>query len=469
MSIADISKYYTLTDITINPNQMFLDPYNPRILMDCNWDIAIDDRNICDQNIQENIVNIITKNQHHVSHLVDSITSKGFIPQGNSIIVRKIAEERYLVVEGNRRTTAIKHILSGGSPKNDVVDTITQLSVKRYDYIVNDKYTSDQIIDIILGEIHIDGPVSWGAMEKAHYIYKSYIRELKNMYDTERFRYESDVAKKVCTYFNFKAKDVSKSLMIYRVYEQLKRSGYSIKPDKYSLIELVVNNSNIRDAYFEMSHGYNFSENGLELFNILCIDKHCIVKNPSDLNKVIKIYGKRADLVDDIINSEISIDDAVELVNNDLDDNKLKYQLTDLVESLRKLNIGLYQSTDEEVELIEQVIELVNNKLSRLLTDNVFADDDEEDDFILPENIKDAMAVNSSMLTKWVIKALMQRPNRTCMKDKITDVVLQYANIISRGGPRSEFTRKLLQHVHVMIEEGFLEEYKSKNARIRLL
>jgi len=468
MSISDISKYYTLTDIVITPDQMCLDPYNPRILMDCNWELTINDNNICDQNIQSTIVNIITKNQHHVANLVDSITAKGFIPQGNSIIVREIVNGKFLVVEGNRRTTAIKHILSNGEATDDVTNTISRLSVKRYDYIANNKYSSEQIIDIILGEIHIDGPVSWGAMEKAHYIYKSYIRELCVLYKTERFRYETDVAKKVCTYFNFKVKDVTKSLMIYRVYDQLKKSGYNIRPDKYSLIEIVINNSNIRDVYFEMNPGYQFSENGLELFNLLCVDKHSVVKNPGDLNKIVKIYSKKPELIDDIVNSDLSIDDAIELLNNDLDDNKLKYQLTELVESLRKLNIGLYQSSDEEVELIELIIELVNNKLARLLTDNIFSDDC-ENNLVLPINIKEAIDIDYSQLSKWIIKALMQRPNRTCIKAKVTDIVLQYASIISRGFPRSEFNKKVLKALTTMVDEGFVEEYQATNSRIRLL
>ena len=468
MSIADIGRYYRLTDITVTPDQLYLDPFNPRILMDCNWSVDITEENICDESIQANIVNIITKNQHHVTSLVDSILSKGFISQGNSIIAKKYDDGRYIVIEGNRRTTAIKHIINQDDITSDVISSISNLKIKKYDYIENDKYTSDQIIDIILGEIHIDGPVAWGAMEKAHYIYKSYIRELGNKYNTDKFRYESDVAKSICTYFNFKVKDVTNSLMIYRLYDQIKKSGYDIKPDKYSLIEIVTNSSGIRDNFFEMNPCYHFSENGIDLFNILCIDTHCIVKNPKDLNKVVKIFNHKPDLMGPILDSDLSIDEAFEALNNDLIENKLCNQLIDLVDRIRKLNIGLYQSTEEEVDLIEQAVDLVNNKLAMLLAENM-SDPSGSADIFVPKNISEAIEMSESQLNRLIIKMLEQRPNHSCMKEKVTNCVLNFVEIKSHGTPRSEFNRNVIKTLSYMIEEGFIEEYKDKSTRVRLL
>lgn len=468
MSISDIGKYYSLTDITVTPDQLYLDPFNPRILMDCNWTIDIDDSNICDDSVQESIINIITKNQHHVTSLIDSILSKGFISQGNSIIAKQYDNEKYVVIEGNRRTTAIKHIRSKDSISSDVISTISTLKIKKFDYIENDKYTSEQIIDIILGEIHIDGPVSWGAMEKAHYIYKSYVRELGNIHKTDKFRYESDVAKSICSYFNFKVKDVMKNLMIYRLYDQIRKSGYDIKPEKYSLIEIVINNSDIRQNFFEMNPSYQFSENGIELFNLLCIDMHCIVKNPSDLQKVVKIYCKKPELMDPILDTDMSIDEAYDILNSDLNDNKLCSQLYELVDRIRRLNIGLYQSTDEEVDLIEQTLDLVNNKLAKLLIENK-CEIREIDNVVIPNNINEAIDMPESQLNKLILQMLEQRPNHSCVKEKITNYVLNFINVRSNGTPRSEFNRRTLKVLDYLIEEGFVEEYKDKNTRIRLL
>jgi very-short-patch-repair endonuclease len=68
-----------------------------------------------------------------------------------------------------------------------------------------------------------------------------------------------------------------------------------------------------------------------------------------------------------------------------------------------------------------------------------------------------------------IIAALEDCPNHTCTAKSITSRVLKQLGIITRGNPRAEFERRVKRSVGVLKRKGFVEEYKAKNKRLRLL
>lgn len=68
-----------------------------------------------------------------------------------------------------------------------------------------------------------------------------------------------------------------------------------------------------------------------------------------------------------------------------------------------------------------------------------------------------------------IIAALEKCPHNTCTVKSITSRVLKELGIITRGNPRLEFEKRVKRHIGVLSQEGLIEEYKSKNKRLRLL
>jgi very-short-patch-repair endonuclease len=67
-----------------------------------------------------------------------------------------------------------------------------------------------------------------------------------------------------------------------------------------------------------------------------------------------------------------------------------------------------------------------------------------------------------------IIAALQKCPNLTCTKDSLVSRVCSELGIIKRAGPRREFSKYVFSALNSLVKQMTIEEYKSKNERIRL-
>jgi hypothetical protein len=81
-----------------------------------------------------------------------------------------------------------------------------------------------------------------------------------------------------------------------------------------------------------------------------------------------------------------------------------------------------------------------------------------------PPEIISARAIRNA-----IIAALEKCPNNTCTAKSIAGRVLKEISIITRGNPRLEFERRVTRNIGVLKQKGHIEEYQSKNKRLRLL
>jgi len=68
-----------------------------------------------------------------------------------------------------------------------------------------------------------------------------------------------------------------------------------------------------------------------------------------------------------------------------------------------------------------------------------------------------------------IAQCLRKCPNRTCTVKSLTSRVLKELGILTRGNPRLEFEKRVMRNLDALKNKGHLEEYKSRNKRIRLL
>lgn len=151
-----------LVETVLGLERIFLDPNNPRFTSK-NWN------NISDEHISEEAIQEITKQrliqEFSIYKLVDNIKINGFLPI-DRIIVKKFADDKYVVLEGNRRICAAKVIMENYKKDNEYVSDDVIESLKNISCLV---YTGseEQPAWVFQGLRHIIGIQEWPAYNKA--------------------------------------------------------------------------------------------------------------------------------------------------------------------------------------------------------------------------------------------------------------------------------------------------------------
>lgn len=370
MDISEISKYYELKPAILRPDQLLLDPSNPRIVLDVNTDRKFTTKELASTDVQLFILSVINKQAHHIAELIRGIRASGFIDKGDDMIVKHVyGTGKYLVIEGNRRTTAIKHLLSDSNTlKPAVFETLKTIHVKEFIYKPNREFTEAAVIDILLGTIHITGRLPWGSLERAYYIYNSYLRELRKHNGGTEFQYIVNCCREIATFFNLSLKAVRKEITIFRVYQQLKEQGYDVMPHHFSLIEMAVSDRKLSEEYFELNpETLCFSTGGLRRFDKLCVRTNKPINNPKDFRAFAFIFKEGTEYEVSLIESG---DQPVESVRTRLDDRvearEFLNQLEAIKEQIEALQPAGFRGVNAEIDVIRKIKSLVDDKLWRL-------------------------------------------------------------------------------------------------------
>jgi hypothetical protein len=472
--ISKIYEYYNLSEIIVDTDKLLLDPKNPRI--NTGSEIYYNEEELMRDDVQDEIYQSINKNAHHINELILNIKRSGFNSGISTFIVKELKNtEKYLVIEGNRRTTAIKHIKECSEEiSSSVIDTIKKIKVQKFTYINNIYFSEDEIIDIILGKIHIAGPLAWGAIEKAYYIYKTYMRELKKEpnyrgYDT--FYIDPKCITIAGEIFNLKQNEIRKNLKIYSVYSQLRKNGYEVDNNKYSLIDISVNDKYISEDYFGLDAEYCMSEIGMERFSNLCLESGCPITNPKNMRDFIKIRRKGNE--EDIFaveNGIITVEEAYYEYKQKQNNSNFVKRLKDIKRKIEKLNIHEFQNSNEERIVTKEIITILKAKLIPLFNENQDNNyQPEVVDIDEPKDVFEATGMNSDKLQQIILDTINCCINGTCKKDDVATKVLKYLKIRSRGEPRAVFCDRVKKELSKLIEEKRLKQYKAKNIRLKVI
>lgn len=140
-------------------NQLHFDPLNPRFSRYFANDVQP----------EEHIIERMIKNEN-VQELMGSIAEQGYF-LGEPLLVAQDGEQRYIVVEGNRRLAAVKllrgDIASQLPSIKQLKDTAKNTPLNTIPCIV---FTQRQDILRYLGYRHITGAKRWDSLSKARYL-----------------------------------------------------------------------------------------------------------------------------------------------------------------------------------------------------------------------------------------------------------------------------------------------------------
>lgn len=201
-----------LLQIKVPLQQLLLDPNNPRILSDS----AVPEDQFADPGVQVQADKRMKEGKFELEELKFSIIKNGWQPV-DMIFVKKLKANQYVVLEGNRRLTALRDIKTEDlTPELKAsIDPLEVLEVMG----TKDLEESRAQVSYLLGVRHHGSLKKWGAFARAHNIFERYLR-IGAMTDAS-FKWNEDAAIKVADTLGLDVEEVQTRLQVYRVMKQL--------------------------------------------------------------------------------------------------------------------------------------------------------------------------------------------------------------------------------------------------------
>lgn len=354
-----------LRDLRVHPSKLCLDPRNPRLESTLHEQRSLAEVDIVSDDVQRRVLSDILKREHQVESVIQSIENSGYL-NIDAIFVRRCgSQDKFLVLEGNRRTAAIKSLLPRLASLSDHVRrTLAEIPVK--ELVCRDREAGNEIVSRILAIRHINGPKEWSPMLRAFQVFQEYQQEFsRSLPRAITLQYIPRIADVVGARLIIKRADVRTALIIARLFTQLRDAGFQMRSDHYSLLEMTVAKPRLLVEYFEMDEDrLKVSDVGLERINELMIEDDAPVKNPSDHRSFYHVFlgGTEQDVLS-VARGTVSPKDAKAKVERRNQIYAFRQTLQDIKERLEELRPADFQGVHEELRLIQSIQELVNNRL----------------------------------------------------------------------------------------------------------
>lgn len=234
----------------ININNLFLDEYNPRLYGES-----------VNMSQEEIIKNIYEKED--IDELASSLATNGYFDEEPLIIIPKNADDfdkinetnidsyEYTVVEGNRRTSSIKLLLS--KDRSYVDDRFPSIKSKNIEDNLNNIpaiiYKNREDVDVYLSIRHISGNRKWDAYAKAKYIYEK-IEKLVS----EKSIKTADAINILSSQIGDQSDLIQKNYIYYKIFLTIEKDviDYSSKEikERFSLIQVSLAGGNTTIAKY---------------------------------------------------------------------------------------------------------------------------------------------------------------------------------------------------------------------------
>jgi len=171
----NLTKYLTKLDVDLE--NVLLDPNNPRFAeLGDSLDLIPESR-FAEPKIQKDAFDKMRSDKFEVSELRDTIKTIGFLPM-DKVVVREwkfnIDNEpkKYVVVEGNRRISALKWLVELHNSAKETFDVEELDNLQKLEVLLLDQDKApDTSIWILPGLRHVSGIKEWGPYQKARAVF----------------------------------------------------------------------------------------------------------------------------------------------------------------------------------------------------------------------------------------------------------------------------------------------------------
>ena len=219
--------------LSLSLSSLYLDPNNYRFIDHDDYQV-VDEEHLTDDEVQRRTRRlIIGPHAEYVGDLVASFTQNGWLDV-EPIHVRKLAERRYLVVEGNRRVATLKHLQSRWT---DSTGRLGNLNPSVFSMVPCIQYEeTDEVHQlVVMGLHHISGKRRWPAINQARLM-----KRLRDDYGTE----PGDV----CASLGVSRREFNLSLRTLALTESYRNSDYGdqFTSDMFNLFREVLKAPSLR-------------------------------------------------------------------------------------------------------------------------------------------------------------------------------------------------------------------------------
>ncbi len=160
----DFQREISIEKKLISLKNLFLDPNNYRFIDNGNY-LKVAEQDIFKEEIQKRTLQFIRgENNHEIKDLIQSLKANGYLPV-DQIQARKIDDNKYLVVEGNRRVATLKFLQEEFFYQHDIgnleKEIFSKVPIVIYDQVDETHH------QILMGLKHISGNKKWPAVNQA--------------------------------------------------------------------------------------------------------------------------------------------------------------------------------------------------------------------------------------------------------------------------------------------------------------
>lgn len=344
-------------------SDIYLDPNNPRLATVSTEETP--ENRIAEAGVQTATLRRLNDGRFDQEGLRASIRRSGLLPI-DRIVVRPIEgdDEKYVVVEGNRRIGAIKSLLrlyedGDITVENRVLQTIESPSV----LVLQGENAEEARLDqwLIQGVRHISGIRPWGGYQAA--------RTIQTMIDKLNYS-EREVADAL----NLSMQRVKRSMRVLAALEQMSEDdefGEFAVPDLYSYFDEMIRRPTVRDWVRWDNDNYEFTdeERARDFFSWIAPDEDL-----DDQPRIPTSEGVRQ--LDDILGSDGALA-VLSTPGNTLSDALVVAAPTPLepewrkpveraIDALNAIPMGVLEELeDEDRDLIERVRNLAARRLEQ--------------------------------------------------------------------------------------------------------
>jgi len=346
----------------VSIDDLLLDPNNPRFFELDQW-----------QQVPANLYHLkkvqsTALERFEITHigqideLVNSIKSNGYIP-AEVIVVKPYEYDRskYVVIEGNRRLTAIKQIIQNAlDPVNDeLVNSLQNLQVLVYTPTNNSE--QDRINETILQGIrHISGPKAWGAYQQANLIVQLHDDSLQTW---------SEIGKRL----GLSSRRIGQYYRAYKALRQMKESeefGEKAKPDLFSLFDEALKSHAISDWLRWKDDGMWCFTDHQNIYMFYCLlvgdpenTQPPRITNPQHMRLFSQIImSGKSDVIAHFLEGELTIDAAARSAKPEPPPIFLHDSLIAFMNVLAKFPVEqLPKLTNNDLELFEKIEYTLDN------------------------------------------------------------------------------------------------------------
>ena len=369
MTTMDSLPYQMLGPEIIETNELLFWPDNPRLKISDFEEVKYSEQELLDSRNQNKIYEMLLGHEYGIPRLVESMSQEGFNPEKALIVMEVGGKQNYLVLEGNRRLTAIRTVLAKGpgviGQRN--YDSLLRIPCWLFVHCSNTIPLSAAISRLVSKQ-HIVGQQPHTGIQTAHMLYNAYMGFLLEDHNQHNFSIERDTIERTTAFFDMREKYIEEELAIVRLYKQLRATGHDIPHNFKERLSWVYEYRQLFTAYF----GYEetsllMDDAGLNKYYELFVMEGCAVHNPDLFKKFLNVMrnGSSRD-IEIIRNDPEELLQIEQMIKDKKRDQRFRHSLEKIEKMLSGLIISEYRQSKNEDRLIGSIADLVGSKLIKL-------------------------------------------------------------------------------------------------------